>query len=145
MNATKRTWLGVAAGMVSLVPMAGRAAENAAPAATAALAGTTEATSATGAVGAEISADARLAPVMERIHDHDFQVGYRVMEVKSGTPFARLGLKKGDVLKSINGLSLDSAHSLDVAYNQCQLGRGMNIVVDLVREGQEQAFVYSIP
>ncbi|HVO29380.1 MAG TPA: hypothetical protein VMV18_01535, partial [bacterium] len=76
MNATKRTWLGVAVGMVSLAPLAAHAAENAAPAAT--VAGASD--SAGGDSGAEIGADARLAPVMERVHEHDFQVGYRVVE-----------------------------------------------------------------
>lgn len=132
---TKRTWLGVAVGMVSLAPMGAHAAGKGD--------GAPLAVTAPAATAAEpIGADARLEPVMKDEHQ---QLGYRVLEVKPGTPFAMLGLQKGDLLRSIDGRDLRSTQDLDIAYHEVSGRHDMKVVVDLVREGHEIVFVYSVP
>lgn len=120
-RSSKKAWILAAAGLVSVVPLAALATEAATPAPATTL-------------------DARLSPVFEGSQ----QIGYRVIEVRRGTDFDALGLKSGDIVKSIDGSSLESAGRLTNAWRG-ELPHGKRIVVDLVREGQEFAFVYTVP
>jgi general secretion pathway protein C len=67
--------------------------------------------------------------------------GMKVLSVKPGSLFAKLGLKRGDILSRINGIELDVRKGFDI-FNQLKNQREFN--VDLVRRGTAQTFEYEI-
>ncbi|MCB4759250.1 MAG: PDZ domain-containing protein [Sulfurovum sp.] len=67
--------------------------------------------------------------IME-IRKHDGTIkGFRVTFVKKGTPFAKLGLKRHDVLKSINGRSLDSYKAAFDAYKDAKNATDLTLTI----------------
>jgi general secretion pathway protein C len=67
--------------------------------------------------------------------------GMKILSVKSGSVFAKLGLKRGDILQRINGMELDVRKGFEI-FNQ--LKDQKNLTVDLVRQGTPQTFEYEI-
>ena len=67
--------------------------------------------------------------------------GMKILSVKGGSLFARLGLKRGDILQRINGMELDVKQGFAI-FNQ--LKDAKNLTVDLVRGGQPQTVEYEI-
>lgn len=67
--------------------------------------------------------------------------GMKVLSVKPGSLFSKLGLKRGDILSRINGIELDVRKGFDI-FNQ--LKDQKKFTVDLVRRGSAQTFEYEI-
>lgn len=67
--------------------------------------------------------------------------GMKVLSVKNGSIFAKLGLRRGDVLQKINGLELDVKRGFEI-FNK--LKEESNIRLDLIRQGQPTTLEYEI-
>lgn len=67
--------------------------------------------------------------------------GMKILSVKQGSLFDKLGLQRGDILQQINGLELDVKRGFEI-FNQ--LKNETNLVVDVVRQGRKETFEYEI-
>ncbi len=67
--------------------------------------------------------------------------GMRILSVQPGSVFAKLGLKRGDILERINSLELDVKQGFEI-FNQ--LKDQKSLTLDLVRNGQKQSYEYTI-
>jgi len=67
--------------------------------------------------------------------------GMKILSVKPGSVFAKLGLKRGDVLQRINGLELDVRRGFEI-FNQ--LKDQKSLTLDLTRGGSNQTVEYEI-
>jgi len=67
--------------------------------------------------------------------------GMKVLSVKTGSIFAKLGLRRGDVLQKINGMELDVRRGFEI-FNK--LKEEPNIRLDLIRQGQPTTLEYEI-
>lgn len=67
--------------------------------------------------------------------------GMKILSVKNGSIFAKLGLKRGDVLQKINGMELDVKQGFAI-FNQ--LKDQKQITLDLIRQGSPTTLDYEI-
>lgn len=67
--------------------------------------------------------------------------GMKILSVKGGSLFSKLGLQRGDVLQRINGIELDVRKGFEI-FNQ--LKDQKSLTVDLIRQGSQQTFEYEI-
>lgn len=67
--------------------------------------------------------------------------GMKVLSVKPGSMFAKLGLKRGDILSRINGIELDVKKGFDIF---TQLKDQKAFTLDLKRGGQSRTMEYEI-
>lgn len=67
--------------------------------------------------------------------------GFKVLSVKPGSVFTKLGLKRGDILSRINGIQLDVSNGFEV-FNQ--LKDQKNFALDITRGGEKRTFEYEI-
>lgn len=67
--------------------------------------------------------------------------GLKLLSVKKDSVFAKLGLKRGDILQKINGMELDIKKGLEI-FNQ--LKTETNITIDVERGGAKQSLEYEI-
>lgn len=67
--------------------------------------------------------------------------GMKILSVKSGSIFAKLGLRRGDVLQKINGMELDVKRGFEI-FNS--LKDQKQISLDLIRQGQPTTLDYEI-
>jgi general secretion pathway protein C len=68
--------------------------------------------------------------------------GFKLFAIRPGSLYARIGLRNGDTLRRINGLSLESAEQGLAAY--AQLREALRIDLDVERDGQPLRYTYSI-
>jgi len=68
--------------------------------------------------------------------------GFRVTFIRRGTPFAQLGVKRGDVIKAINGQELNSYSAALNAYKD--IDKAQNITLVIERKNQEMELEYEI-
>ncbi|MFH1831018.1 MAG: type II secretion system protein GspC [Pseudomonadota bacterium] len=67
--------------------------------------------------------------------------GMKILSVKGGSLFAKLGLRRGDVLQKINGMELDVKRGFEI-FNT--LKEESSITLDLIRQGQPTTLEYEI-
>lgn len=67
--------------------------------------------------------------------------GMKILSVKQGSLFDKLGLQRGDILERINGMEVDIKSGFKIFSD---LKDVKNLTVDLVRQGQKQSFEYEI-
>ena len=67
--------------------------------------------------------------------------GLRLLNIKGGSLFSKLGLKRNDVLERINGQEVDLKKGMDIFG---QLKDANRITIDLVRNGQKTTLEYDI-
>jgi len=67
---------------------------------------------------------------------------FKVSFVKRGSPFAKLGIKRGDIIKSINGQTIDSYSAAFNVYRGIKNANALNVVV--VRNNKELELEYEI-
>ena len=67
--------------------------------------------------------------------------GMKILSVRRGSIFAKLGLKRGDILKQINGMELDVRRGFQI-FGQLKDQQSFN--VDLIRRGQPLTLEYEI-
>jgi general secretion pathway protein C len=68
--------------------------------------------------------------------------GFRITFVKKGTPFSELGLRRGDILKKINGQELDSYQAAFEAYKN--IGNVQNVTLSIERGNKTMELEYEI-
>jgi len=69
--------------------------------------------------------------------------GFRIEMIQSGSVFEQLGIKKGDVLKGVNGQQLSSVPQAISLYNKLRSG-DKSIQLDIERGGRTESLNYSI-
>ncbi|OGQ05191.1 MAG: hypothetical protein A2W61_05890 [Deltaproteobacteria bacterium RIFCSPLOWO2_01_44_7] len=67
--------------------------------------------------------------------------GMKILSVKQGSIFDKLGLQRGDILEKINGQELDVKRGFEIFG---QLKDEKRLTLDLVRQGANQSFEYEI-
>jgi len=67
--------------------------------------------------------------------------GMKILSVKQGSLFDKLGLRRGDILEKINGLELDVKKGFEIFG---QLKDQNHLTVDLIRQGAKKSFEYEI-
>ncbi len=67
--------------------------------------------------------------------------GLKLLSIKGGSLFAKLGLKRNDVLERINGQEVDMKKGMEIFG---QLKDSNRITIDLVRNGQKTTLEYDI-
>ena len=72
---------------------------------------------------------------------NDFQ-GFKITFVKRGSPFAKLGLKRGDIIKSINGEEIDSYNAAFNSYKNIKNVENLTLVI--IRGKKEMELEYEI-
>ncbi len=68
--------------------------------------------------------------------------GYRLIDIAPGSVYEKLGLKKGDVIKGVNGETVDSATKALELYNQLKNSNRVNL--DIERNGSKDNLQYDI-
>lgn len=68
--------------------------------------------------------------------------GFKVFAIRPGSIFENIGLKNGDILQAINGMSLDSPEKALQLYQQLQNEKSFS--VDLLRNNSVESFSYEI-
>ncbi len=68
--------------------------------------------------------------------------GFKLLSIKRGSLFDRLGLRNGDVIRKINGVPLDNPEKVFEVYEG--LESGQSIAVDILRGKREQTFNYEL-
>lgn len=81
---------------------------------------------------------ARAVPVLESGQT----TGFKIMMIKPRSFIAELGLRRGDVLKNVNGLALDSPEKALQIF--AQLRQAKQIQIGLERKGEPMTFLYEI-
>ncbi len=85
-----------------------------------------------------LSTDARVVP--------DFkggkQRGFKLFSIKSKSVFSKIGLKNGDVLKTVNGYTLSSPDKILEVYGK--LKDSEQISIEVLRRGKARSFEYTI-
>lgn len=67
--------------------------------------------------------------------------GMKILSIKPGSIFAKLGLKRGDILQRINGVELDVRRGFEIF---SQLKDQKSLTLDLIRGGANQTVEYEI-
>lgn len=68
--------------------------------------------------------------------------GFRVNRIKKNTPFAKIGLQKGDIIKSINNVELKSYNDAFKIYKKINKLTSLNLVI--LRDNIETEIYYEI-
>ncbi len=68
--------------------------------------------------------------------------GFKLLSIKRGSLLNRLGLRNGDVVRRINGVSLDDPQKAIEVYQG--LEGGQSISVEILRGGREQTLNYDL-
>lgn len=68
--------------------------------------------------------------------------GYKLFNIKKGSIIESVGLRNGDVIKSINGMSINKPEEAFMAYQQVKDGGAFNI--ELQRRGRTQTLQYEV-
>ena len=63
--------------------------------------------------------------------------GFRITFVRRGTPFSKLGIKRGDVIKSINGQEINSYNAAFEVYKNIQKVENLTMVIKRGKEEME--------
>jgi general secretion pathway protein C len=69
-------------------------------------------------------------------------VGFKINRIKKASAFEKLGLKRGDILKSVNNIDLNSYNAAFSLYNKIEQTQAVHIV--LIRNKQEVEINYEI-
>ncbi len=68
--------------------------------------------------------------------------GFMVSRIKRGSIFEKMGLKNGDVIRGVNGQSIESADKMLELYRS--MTSGSEVTVDIKRRGKEEELRFSI-
>ena len=68
--------------------------------------------------------------------------GFRIVEIQPGSLYQEVGLLPGDVIESINGMSMSDPQNFMKALST--LGTATQVSIDLVRNGAPQTFSYQV-
>ena len=79
---------------------------------------------------------------ISEIKENNTLKGFRITFVKRGSPFAKLGIRRGDIIKSINGQEINSYNAAFNAYKN--IGNVENLTLVILRRGEEMELEYEI-
>jgi general secretion pathway protein C len=68
--------------------------------------------------------------------------GFRILNIRNGSLYQKIGIQNGDVIKSINGIDISSPDKALEAYSRLQ--SASKISIDIVRRGGNQTLEYTI-
>lgn len=68
--------------------------------------------------------------------------GFKISFIRRGSPFEKLGVKRGDIIKSVNGIQIDSYQSAFAVYKKVADITNITMVVD--RNNQEVELEYEV-
>lgn len=68
--------------------------------------------------------------------------GFKLLSIKRGSLFDRLGLRNGDVVRHVNGVPLDSPQKALELY--AELESGQSVALGILRRGKEQILNYEL-
>ncbi|MDR1007552.1 MAG: PDZ domain-containing protein [Campylobacteraceae bacterium] len=68
--------------------------------------------------------------------------GFRVLSVNRNSPFAKLGLRAGDIITSFNGIKLDNYSSVLEIYNNAKTYT--RVKIEVMRNNEKKDFEYEI-
>ncbi len=68
--------------------------------------------------------------------------GYKLLNIKPGSLIDKIGLKNGDVVREINGRSINKPEEAFLAYQQVKGGSGFTVSVE--RRGKQEQLYYEI-
>jgi general secretion pathway protein C len=68
--------------------------------------------------------------------------GFRISFVRKGSPFSKLGVKKGDVIKAINGQKIDSYNAAFGVYKNISNINNLTLVIE--RDKEEMELEYEV-
>lgn len=86
----------------------------------------------------ELLKQARAVPVLE----DGRTTGFKIRMIRPRSLIAQLGLERGDILRQVNGLALDSPEKALQIF--AQLRQAKQIQIDLERKGKHMTFAYEI-
>ena len=72
----------------------------------------------------------------------DGKIKFSVSFVRRGSPFAQLGVKRGDIIKTINGQTIDSYNAAFEAYKNIDSAQNITLVIE--RGNEEMELEYEI-
>jgi len=81
---------------------------------------------------------------IDEITKDDKIVGFKIKDISLGTIFSQIGLKRGDVIKSVNGMKLDTYKNAFVIYDKIKISDNKIITIKIVRNGQDMELNYEI-
>jgi len=76
------------------------------------------------------------------VKEGDTLKGFKITFVRRGSPFAKLGVKRGDIIKSINGQKIDSYNAAFETYKN--IGNVENLTLVIQRGKEEMELEYEI-
>ncbi len=76
------------------------------------------------------------------VKEGDTLKGFKITFVRRGSPFAKLGVKRGDIIKSINGQKIDSYNAAFETYKN--IGNVENLTLVIERGKEEMELEYEI-
>jgi type II secretion system protein C len=68
--------------------------------------------------------------------------GFRVLSINRNSPFAKLGLRSGDIIQSFNGVRLDNYSSILEIYNNAK--SYSKVKLEVMRNNEKKEFEYEI-
>jgi len=90
---------------------------------------------------ADISKLQQEARVVPHYQDNQYQ-GFKLVGVRPGSLYRAIGIRSGDIVKSVNGTAIDSPTKALELFEQ--LKSSSNIAVEIERRGQPKTLTYSI-
>ncbi|MCC6620244.1 MAG: hypothetical protein IT385_03265 [Deltaproteobacteria bacterium] len=90
---------------------------------------------------ADISKLQQEARVVPHYQDNQYQ-GFKLVGVRPGSLYRALGIRSGDIVKSVNGTPIDSPTKALELFEQ--LKKSSNIAVEIERRGQPKTLSYTI-
>jgi len=68
--------------------------------------------------------------------------GFRILNIRNGSLYQKIGIQNGDIVRSINGIEISSPDKALEAYSRLQ--SASNISIDIIRRGGNQTLEYTI-
>lgn len=76
------------------------------------------------------------------VKDKNGLKGFRISFIRKGSPFAQLGVKRGDIIKTINGQKIDSYNAAFSVYKN--IGNIENLSMVIERRNEEMELEYEV-
>ncbi|MFK5975625.1 MAG: PDZ domain-containing protein [Sulfurovum sp.] len=74
---------------------------------------------------------------IREIKDADGKIGFGISFIRRGSPFAKLGIRRGDIIKSINGQNIDSYSAAFGVYKNIANITNLTMVIERNKEEME--------
>jgi serine protease Do len=87
-----------------------------------------------GSIGISFQEDRSANPVL--LQELGAPYGIVVEEVRPGSPADKAGLKEGDIIVSVEGITIDGGHPLDAVLSQ--FAPGKTVTLEILRDGQHR-------